>query len=358
MKKTLAYINGVGVISPQRTFNNSEFFSSPEVYDQNVLKCVTPDFKEYLSPVQLRRLGRMLRIGLSAATICIRDSGQPTMDGIITATGYGLLHDTAVFMNEILDQNEQHITPTHFMQSTYNAIGGMVALSIQCKGYNNTYVSKGFAFETALDDAVMQLRENASQRFLIGSYDEADETQYRTHLRSGYYKKEFVRSDQLVGSKTRGTIQGETAAFFCLSGQASESTWCSIADVVMVYKPDQTELDLALSKFLADNDTTVDDIDIVLNGSSGDVDHDAVMLKTTKRFDKTPQVYFKNLCGEFCTASSFALWMATAMIRHEHVPDFVAAPTLSKKPQTILIVNQYLGINYSFILVNRVAGSR
>lgn len=354
MKKALAYINGVGVISPQRTFDNATFFTTPEVYDQNVLKCVTPDFREYLSPTQLRRLGRMLRIGLSAATICIRDSAQPAMDGIITSTGYGLLHDTAVFMNEILDQNEQHITPTHFMQSTYNALGGMIALSIQCKGYNNTYVSKGFAFETALDDALLQLAENPSQRFLVGSYDEADETQYRTHLRAGYYKKEFIRSAELVGSNTAGTIQGETAAFFCLSGEADSTTWCGLADVAMVYKPDNDRLALALKNFLADNDLSEADIDVVLNGSSGDVNHDAVMTDLLKPFAGKSQAYFKNFCGEFCTASSFGLWMAAAMIRHEQVPAFVATPALSKRPDTILIVNQYLGINYSFMLVKRV----
>jgi 3-oxoacyl-[acyl-carrier-protein] synthase II len=353
MKKAV-YINGVGMISPQRTFNNAEFFSSPEVYDQNVLKCVTPDFKEYLSPTQLRRLGRMLRIGLSAATICIRDSGQPTMDGIITSTGYGLLRDTAVFMNEILDQNEQHIAPTHFMQSTYNALGGMVALSIQCKGYNNTYVSKGFAFETALDDAILQLLENPAQRFLVGAYDEADETQYRTHLRAGYYKKEFVPSNQLVGSKTPGTIQGESAGFFCLSGESSSTTWCRLVDVAMVYKPDKISLDAALKKFLDDNGVTKKDIDVVLNGSGGDMRHDEVMIDLTKRFAGKPQAFFKNYCGEFCTAGSFALWMAAAMIRHESVPDFLTTPKLSKKPASVLIINQYLGINYSFMLVKRV----
>jgi 3-oxoacyl-[acyl-carrier-protein] synthase II len=354
MKKPLAYINGVGVISPQRTFNNAEFFSSPEVYNENVLKCVTPDFKEYLSPTQLRRLGRMLRIGLSAATICIRDSGQPAMDGIITSTGYGLLRDTAVFMNEILDQNEQHIAPTHFMQSTYNAIGGMIALSIQCKGYNNTYVSKGFAFETALDDALLQLRENPAQRFLVGAYDEADETQYRTHLRAGYFKKEFVKSTELIGSNTPGTIQGESAAFFCLSGDAGATTWCALADVAMVYKPDSKKLEHALSKFLSENNVTINDIDVVLNGSSGDENHDAIMRDLTKPFAGRPQTFFKNYCGEFCTASSFGLWMAAAMIRHKTLPDFIATPALTKSPDTILIVNQYLGISYSFVLVKRV----
>ena len=88
----------------------------------------------------------MLRIGLSAATICVRDAQGPDPDGILTATGYGFLEETAKFLNEILQQNEKHLTPTFFMQSTYNALSGLVALALKCKGYNNTYVKQRLRF--------------------------------------------------------------------------------------------------------------------------------------------------------------------------------------------------------------------
>ena len=48
------------------------------------------------------------------------------------------------------------------MQGTSNALAGLVALTIKCMGYNNTYVSKGFAFENALTDAMMQVKDDAS----------------------------------------------------------------------------------------------------------------------------------------------------------------------------------------------------
>src|ERR1700690_4209221 len=98
MEKKTYWINGVGILSPQFTFDNSDFLSSTQEYEDNILKCVAPDFKNYIPPVQLRRLSRLLRMGLSAAIICMRDAKNETPDGIITATGYGLLEDTARFL--------------------------------------------------------------------------------------------------------------------------------------------------------------------------------------------------------------------------------------------------------------------
>ena len=126
-KKIPYYVHGLGIISPQKTFDNDLFLPEITAYENNSLKCITPDFKEYINPVQLRRLSRMLRIGLSAATICVRNSGNTEPDGIITATGYGFLDETAKFLNEILQLHERQLTPTFFMQSTYNALAGLVA---------------------------------------------------------------------------------------------------------------------------------------------------------------------------------------------------------------------------------------
>src|SRR5688500_16636877 len=124
------YINGLGIVSPQKTYDNNNFLPDITAYSNNVLSCVAPEFKEYINPVQLRRLSRMLRIGLTAAIICTRDSGNMKPDGIVTATGYGFLNDTARFVSEMLDQGEKHLTPTFFMQGTYNALSGLVALTL------------------------------------------------------------------------------------------------------------------------------------------------------------------------------------------------------------------------------------
>src|SRR5688572_25927780 len=270
------FINGVGIITPQKTFDPEVFLSEISQYDKNVLTCILPDFKAYINPIQMRRLSRMLRIGLSTAIICLRNSKITLPDGIITATGYGFLDETAKFLRELLDQKEKQLTPTYFMQGTSNALAGLVALTIKCMGYNNTYASKGIAFENAMTDAMMQLNGNASLNLLIGSYDEDAEIQYNASVRASHFKTEFVNNLSLFDTSTRGTIQGEGSAFFMLSGKSSASTLCLMSDMDVVYKPEGTELQDALGNFLATNRLNPDDIDLIINGVSGDVRHDAV----------------------------------------------------------------------------------
>ena len=350
------YINGIGIISPQRTFDNAEFLPEIIQYDKNVLSSLTPDFKTYINPIQLRRLSRMLRIGMTAATFCLRDAGIKVPDGIITATGYGFLEETEKFLREMLDREEKQLTPTYFMQGTYNALAGLIALSTKCTGYNNTYVSKGFAFENALEDALMQLADNGSQNVLIGSYDEAAAVQYVSGLREKHYKVEQVNSLDLFESTTIGSLQGEGSAFFNLSGSQTDSTWCAINDVQIVYAPnDEASLLSSLHSFLEDNQTHVGDIDVWINGISGDAERDKLLIYLEQSvFAQTTQVRFKHLCGEYCTAVSFALWIAASILKKQFIPDTLKhPPTFSSKLKTILIGNRYLNKNYSFILLGK-----
>ncbi len=355
MKKATYFINGIGIISPQPTFNNSEFLTKVLTYNQNLLTCVTPEFKEFINPIQLRRLSRMLRIGLSSATICLRDANNVAPDGIITATGHGFLNDTAKFLTEIYELNERQLTPTFFMQSTYNALAGLVALTLKCKGYNNTYVNKGFALETAMHDAMMQLNTNHNQSFLIGTFDESEEAQYKINSRAGYYKTEMINNLQLFDKPTNGTIMGEGAAFFFISGKEGENAWCVLKDVSMVYRPDSEEsLRNNLNTFLSSNDTSLNDIDILISGLSGDASKDQLLKSITQtEFNKIPALRFKHLSGEYSTASAFAMWLGASILKKQTIPTIVkfnqAEPKVSIK--TILIANHYMAKNYTFILL-------
>jgi hypothetical protein len=357
MEKTgLYYINGVGIISPQKTFDSDNFLSEIIEYDHNVLTCVTPDFKAYINPIQMRRLSHMLRIGLSAATICLRDSGIKSPDGIITATGYGFLEETAKFLNEVLNQSEKQLTPTYFMQSTSNALAGLVALTFKCMGFNNTYASKGFGMENALIDGMMQLNQNPSTSLLIGSYDEAADVQYKASIRVGHFKVEYINNLRLFETKTKGSIQGEGSAFFMLSGNKSSSTWCAIRDLYLAYKPEPGELKRDLENFLSTNNISVNDIDVVVNGASGDVDHDIIINDLILEVvPESMEVRFKHLSGEYSTSTSFAIWLAASILKKQNIPKAVMhAHRLSpKKLETILVINHYMAKSYTFILMQR-----
>ena len=358
MTKARYYINGVGIISPQKTFDNNEFLNEISSYHENVLTCVVPDFKNYINPIQMRRMSRMLRIGLSSATICLRNANIKMPDGIITATGYGFLDETAKFLQEILTQDEKQLTPTFFMQSTYNALAGAAALNTKSMGYNTTYVSRGFAFENAMVDALMQINSNVEHNYLVGAFDEAAEIQYKMNILAQHYKEEKISNLELFNSTTRGSIQGEAATFFLLSGKPSETTWCELSDVQLLYKPENAdELHSALRDFLQENNLAKEEIDVVINGMSGDVLHDEMIKKLNGFFSSnTTHLRFKHLSGEYCTASSFATWLGASILKKQIVPDILKINTGQKHSQlqNVLAVNQYLNRSFSFQLLKKV----
>lgn len=355
--KAQYFIQGIGMISPQKTFDNQMFLEEITTYDQNVLTAVVPDFKAYINPIQLRRLSRMLRVGLASATICLRDAGIEHPDGIITATGYGFLDETEKFLREMLEMKEKQLTPTHFMQGTYNALAGLEAVMIKCMGYNNTYVSKGFAFENALQDAMMRLDEDQAAHYLVGSYDEAAAVQFIASIRENHFKTEPIVNLNVFDTTTKGTIQGEGAAFFDLTGTPSENTWCELVDVAMVYRP-ETKDDLAASlfNFLKTNHTSLEEVDVWLNGITGDVVRD-VLLKALEQSDlkAVPQARYKHLCGDYCTVTSFALWLGASMLKKQSIPEVVKASAFEtpKEIKTVLSVSHYMNRNYAFMLMQR-----
>lgn len=351
------YINGIGILSPQRTYDNNIFLPEMVAYRENVLTTILPDFKEYINPIQLRRLSRMLRIGLAAAIICTRDSGNKSPDGIITGTGYGFLNDTAKFVSEMLQQNERHLTPTFFMQGTYNALSGLVALTLRCNGYNNTYVNKGFSFETCLHDGMLHLMEGDLKSLLIGGYDEADSVQYKVNARVDHYKQEFINSLELFDHKSRGSLQGEGAAFFALEATRGENCWCMIRGVKMIFMPASTDMLLSeLKDFVKDHQIRMTDIDVFVNGVSGDGETDKMSLSIAQLvFSAIPEIRFKHLCGEYCTASSFGLWVGASILKRQEIPEGLQFNKAIIPPEFkyALMINQYMGRNYSFILLER-----
>jgi len=351
------YINGIGIISPQKTFDNDEFLSEVITYDQNILSCTTPDFKKYISPVQLRRLSRMLRIGMTAAKICLQDANIQIPDGIITATGYGFLEETEKFLKEMLEREEKQLTPTYFMQGTYNSLAGLIGLSVKCTGYNNTYVSKGFAFENALHDSILHLKENKSSTFLVGSYDEAALVQYIAGKRENHYKEQLIVNTDLFKDRTTGTIMGEGSAFFSLSGSPATSTWCAIQDVRIIYRPESDEkLNDDLMSFLDANHVHPKDIDTYISGVSGDAVRD-LMLENLEHtiLKETSRVCFKHLCGEYATAVAFGLWLGASILKKQRIPEAVKVTPghFPSQVNTVLLVNQFMNRNYSLILLKR-----
>ena len=66
------------------------------------------------------------------------------------------------------------------------------------------------------------------------------------------------------------------------------------------------------------------DFDVIVLGNNGDIEYDNYYTELqTNLFNKTQQVFYKHLCGEFHTASSFGLWLASKIIKSQVLPEVV-----------------------------------
>jgi hypothetical protein len=93
-------------------------------------------------------------------------------------------------------------------------VGAQIALLLTCHAYNNTFVHRGFSFESALLDAIMLLQDGETTSVLAGSVDEITDISYAILSRFGFYKRFPVSNLGLISTVSKGSIAGEGAAFF------------------------------------------------------------------------------------------------------------------------------------------------
>ena len=352
-----AYIRGIGIISPQKTFDTQDFLSEVVTYDHNSLRCIEPSYKDFLNPTLARRMGRIIKMGIAASSICFKDSGVAMPDAIITGTALGCLEDTEKFLLAIIENDEQFLTPTSFVQSTHNTVSAQIALQLKCMNYNFTYVHKGFSFESSVLDGLMTIAEGNGNNILVGAHDEMTDKYYRVCDRVGYWKKEAAPTMELLKhSDTPGSIAGEGAAFFMLSKDAGDHDYAKLRAVKTIYKPEnQQEIEQKIDAMLAGKGLAKNDIDVVIYGLNGDCRYDSVynQLKDTY-FSNSTAAYFKHLCGEYQTAGSFAMWMAAMMLKTQIIPDAVLLGDKKHKAiKHVLIYNSFMGTDHAAFLLSR-----
>jgi 3-oxoacyl-[acyl-carrier-protein] synthase II len=312
------YINGMGNISPQQTWDVDTLplqFVKP---DGNRFVAIEPDHAHFIDAKQIRRMSRIIKMGVSAATIALKNAKVKTPEAIITGTAYGCLEDTGTFLAKLIENKEVALNPTPFIQSTHNTIGSQIALLLQCQGYNQTYAHSAISFESVLMDAMMQSEDEPNKVILIGGIDEITEVSHSIQQRFGMFKHR---------------INGEGAASFVVSGSHSNAI-CSIQSVRTFYKPSAAVLAEDLKGLGSE-------FDLILSGISGDSTLGQAILDLQRLLSPGVQkINFKDLCGEYPTSSAFALWLAATTLREKQ-----------KEIKKVLILNEYFSTYYSAISV-------
>ncbi len=349
------YISATGNISPQRTFGHQPLVDAPVAYTGNRLSCIEPDYKEFIDPKQIRRMSRIIRMGVAAAMECLQEANVKVPDAIVTGTAYGCLEDTNSFLSKMVEFKEELLTPTSFIQSTHNTIGAQIGLMLQCNNYNNAFVHRGFSFESALLDGMLLLKENDAANVLVGAIDEITNTSHTILNRLGLYKQGDVSNLDIYKTKSKGTVAGEGATFFLIANERSATDYAKLEGLHTFYKPEGTaEIETQINSFLQKQHTNIADIDLIITGKNGDAVEDEVYEALSKTvFADKDTINYKHLCGEYPTAAAFAMWLAANIVKLGTVPaalDFKASS--EKKIKKVLVHNHYQGIHHSLSLLS------
>ena len=336
-------------ISPQASFPETDLTQIRETAN-NLLSVVEPDYPGIPAGVK-RRMGKSVRMAVGAALPLLQKYPQP--DGMIIATANGGMEDCVKFLNQIIEYNEGLLTPANFVQSTSNAAAAQIALVTKNHQYNITHVHRGLAFENALMDTVMSLREYPDTAYLMGCTDEISAYNYNIDGLAGWFRKDPVSNIDLFTTSAAGTIPGE-GSFMAWMNNQRDGAIASLDAIRTVHTEDPAMVFNILIEFLSENFADGEMPDLLLTGENGDNRllkyYDAV----ESAFQDTVSVArFKHLCGEYCTATSFACWLSFQILSGGSIPPSVIKKNSSAKPvRRILIYNNYRGAQHAFILVS------
>lgn len=316
------YIRHTASIHPQGNPENHPYLSACE-----------PDYKGIITNATLRRrMSRIVKMGVACGLECIDGMASENIQGIITATGLGCLADTEKFLSTLIENEERMLNPTPFIQSTFNTIGAQIALFRQIHAYNMTYVHRGLSFESALLDAMLKIWEGADN-ILVGAIDEMTDTSYAIQQRLGLLK---------------GMQAGEGSQFFLLSREAGEHPLAEIIGID-TFAGQQTaeEIKTRISCFLQRNGLKAQDIHWLMTGKCAEKETackgNAIYeeLLNSSLFSSSIHLSFKHECGEYPTASAYAVWKA------------VKEAQQCDRTTNILIYNHHHSINHSLILIRK-----
>jgi len=313
-----------------------DWMENPLSYSQDYVRAVDPDFKQFISAGDARRMGKLLKRALATSLSALQEGGIENPDAIITGTGFGSIENTELFLDALVREGEQLLKPTQFMQSTHNTASSLIGIHTKCHGYNSTYSQKGFSFDSALYDAWMQFRIGRIKSALVGGHDEM------SPVFSGFVRK--------AGHVKEGEICSE-AAVSVLLAEDGDNAYCTLEGVRLLDAPSEG----ALSKVLAD--MTADGIDAVMTGMSGNGENDSWYGFLETMLPGVPLLRYKPLFGVNFSSSATGFYAAACCLRKGCVPSVLS---VSGQPvecgKGILVVNVVEGRHYSFSILKPSCG--
>jgi len=349
------YITDLKCISSQQTYTDDFIHGELNEIKEKFYQAIEPNYLEFIPKGLLRRMGKAVRMGIGTGLPLVKKHDD--IEGILIGTANGGLEDCIKFLNQIVEYEEGTLTPTNFVQSTPNAVAGLLALMGKNQSYNITYTNGGTSFENTLLDALLLFEENNAQKLLIGGLEEISDYNYNIDSLADKYKTELISSKDLLQSTTKGTICGEGASMFVVEKEADEYL-AQIIDVEQITYPTQSDLSFLLKQLLDRQKLSLEDISSLMLGYNGDINQNPWYDFVGNDLLPDTDLYtFKQFVGDYRTVSSFGVWLS-AHILNESISTQHSFMIRKGKSNTTtdkkyhLIYNHFDAVRHGFILLS------
>lgn len=349
------YISAAGQISMQQPLCE-DWLSSPVLYTDAYCPAADPDFKGYMTVSEARRLSKSLKRSLAVSVHTLRMSGIACPDAIVTGTGLGSVESTEAFLQDLCEHGEQLLKPTHFMQSTHNTYAALVAIATGAHGYNNTYSHKHISFESALWDAVLQLRAGKIGNALVGAHDGITPSYFTLLRRMGYVGRDGMVPCAPVNVALM--LRSGGGCELVDGSSAKGSPLCELAGMKILYRPTDEMWHSAVDRLLAEAGLTLSALDVVMTGVNGDVSNDRCY---ERMFPEKPRLRYKSLFGESYTVAGAGLYAAAHVLHRQVVPACMLQgdiPLPASGVKNLLLLHVYESGRYVSLLLLRALCGR
>ncbi|WP_448137876.1 beta-ketoacyl synthase chain length factor [Sphingobacterium siyangense] len=326
------YINAASIC-----VNNLSLPNNPE----NWIKVDLPKIdSKILSPNSARRMSKAVKMGIICAMEVLQQIDRSELDGILVGSGKGCLIDSDKFLQSIVVQQEEFLSPTAFIQSTHNTVAGQIALLIKNTGYNMTYSQGRVSFESTVFDAYLQLLLNERKTLLVGAVDELSD------ISIDISESIANTTDQPI---TTGIPRTEGAGFFIFSNQKNQHTLGELVDMVIYHPTEELRLETQLAAFLKKNKLSAEQLDLIIYGSAKP---ETASEMEAEAFNDLAKINYQSQIGYFDTDVVFAFDFALKQLNNQTFRS-MESPTGNKIGafQHILICN--FGDQNSLMLLSR-----
>jgi 3-oxoacyl-[acyl-carrier-protein] synthase II len=316
-----------------------DWMAEPLRYEQDYVRCVDPDFKQFISAGEARRMGKLLKRALATSLSALSEGGIEHPDAVITGTGFGSVENTELFLDAMVREGESLLKPTQFMQSTHNTTSSLISIHTKSHGYNSTYSQKHLSFDSALYDAWLQFRLGRIHSALVGGHDEMS-TVFHSFMRK-------------AGFLSDCDICSEAAVSVLLSDEPSDKALCTLGGVWIKNRPSSDEVCVQIRKMLEENGLSPEDVGAVMTGMNGsEADADYAFLD-----DVLPQagkLRYKPLFGDCFSAPALGVYASCQCLAKGQVPASLTADNAPRPcGQSVLVVNIAERRHCSLILLSR-----